>query len=136
MLEDNPVDAELVVQELRRAGFAPSFRRVETEPEYLLGLEDLPDVVLADVNLPQFNGLRALDLLRQRGRDIPCLLVSRQTGDDLAVEALKHGADDFLPKDQLGRLGEAVRRALEQRRLRRERKQLEEQLLQSQKMEA
>ena len=119
ILEDNPGDAEIAIYALKRAGFAPKWRRVESESEYLSGLDEAPDVILADAHLPQFSGLRALDLLQERGLDIPFLLVSGSLGEDLAVDAMKRGADDYLLKDRLSRLGEAVRRALEQRRLRR-----------------
>lgn len=120
IVEDNPGDAQLMVRALERAGLRPRWRRVESEDEYLSGLEDTPDVILADVRLPQFDGLRALDLLQQRGMDIPFVLVSGRVGEDVAVDAMKRGAYDYLLKDRLARLGEAVRRALEQHQLQRE----------------
>jgi PAS domain S-box-containing protein len=118
IVEDDSSDAELMVRELTRAGYSPQWSRVETEAEYVARLDQRPDVILSDSNLPQFDGFRALDLLRQRGLDIPFLLVSGQVGEDLAVEAMKKGAQDYLLKDRLARLGEAVRRAMEQRRVR------------------
>lgn len=118
MVEDNPADADIAIHALKRAGFVPKWRRVETESDYLSCLDEGPEVILADAHLPQFGGLRALDLLQERGLDIPFLLVSGSLGEDLAVDAMKRGADDYLLKDRLSRLGEAVRRALEQRRLR------------------
>jgi two-component system cell cycle sensor histidine kinase/response regulator CckA len=121
ILEDNPLDAELILMELRRAGFAPNWRRVETEDEYLCGLDAGPDIILSDANLPKLDGLRALDLLQQRNLDIPFLLVSGRLGEDLAIDAMKRGAYDYLLKDRLARLGEAVRSALERKRLRQER---------------
>jgi PAS domain S-box-containing protein len=121
ILEDEPADAELMILALQRAGFAPDWRRVETESEYLSGLEPQPDVILSDSSLPDFEGLRALDLMCRRGLDIPFILVSGRAGEDLAVDAMKRGAQDYLMKDRLARLGEAVRRAIEQCRVRRER---------------
>jgi two-component system cell cycle sensor histidine kinase/response regulator CckA len=121
IVEDDPTDADLVVRELRRAGFVPDWVRVESESEYLSCLDRIPDIVLSDSSLPEFDGLRALDLLRQRSHDIPFILVSGRMGEDLAVDAMKRGADDYLLKDRLARLGEAVRRAMERRRLKRER---------------
>jgi two-component system cell cycle sensor histidine kinase/response regulator CckA len=118
IVEDSPDDAELIARELRRAGFNPEWQRVETEEEYLSCLVAEPEVILADSCLPQFDGLRALDLLQQRGFDIPFLLVSGSVGEDRAVEAMKRGVYDYILKDRLARLGEAVRRALDQRRLR------------------
>ena len=66
--EDNPADAELLLRELRRAGFDPDWHRVDTEPAYLERLHDGPDLVLSDFEMPQFNGLRALELLKRSGR--------------------------------------------------------------------
>lgn len=121
IIEDDPVDAELMVRELERAGFAPAWERVETEEEYLAALSRAPEVILSDSKLPLFDGLEALDLLQQRGIDIPFILVSGRVGEDFAVDAMKRGACDYLLKDRLARLGEAVRRAIEDRRLRKER---------------
>src|SRR5882757_5493920 len=121
IVEDTPNDAELMVHELRRSGFAPDWKRVETEAEYLDSLAHPPEVILSDSNLPEFDGLHALDLIQERGLDIPFILVSGRIGEDLAVDAMKRGAWDYLLKDRLARLGETVRRALERRRLHRER---------------
>src|SRR3954452_19672250 len=96
IIEDDPVDAELMVRELKRGDFAPAWVRVETEEEYLAQLEQAPDVILSDSNLPLFDGFEALDLLRKRGLDIPFVLVSGRVGEDLAVEAMKRGAYDYL----------------------------------------
>jgi len=121
IVEDDPVDADLMVRELKRGGFDPDWVRVQTESEYLAQLDREPDVILSDSNLPLFDGFEALDLLRKRALDIPFILVSGRMGEDLAVEAMKRGASDYLLKDRLARLGEAVRRAVDLRRLRAER---------------
>ncbi len=121
IIEDDPADAELMVRELERAGFAPAWERVETADDYLAALARAPEVILSDSKLPLFDGLEALDLLNQRRIDIPFILVSGRVGEDLAVDAMKRGACDYLLKDRLARLGEAVRRAIEQTRLREER---------------
>jgi signal transduction histidine kinase len=125
ILEDEPADAELMAQELRRAGFDPEWERVATETEYLALLDPALDLILADHRLPQFDGLLALKLLQERGLDIPFILVSGTIGEELAVSAMKQGASDYLLKDRLARLGQAVAHALEQRRLRSEGKQAE-----------
>ena len=104
--------------ELRRAGFTPGWQCVETEVDYLAQLDTLPDIVLADCNLLQFNALRALQLLQERRLDIPCITVSRTMDEGMAVECMKRGAADYLRKDRLARLGAAVEHALEQRQLR------------------
>ena len=125
ILEDEPADAELMAQELRRAGFDPEWERVATETEYLALLDPALDLILADYRLPQFDGLLALRFLQERGLDIPFILVSGTIGEELAVSAMKQGATDYLLKDRLARLGQAVAHALEQRRLRSEGKQAE-----------
>jgi signal transduction histidine kinase len=86
--------------------------------------------------MPQFNGLRALELQQIKFPDIPFILVSGTIGEDVAVEAIKQGASDYLLKDRLVRLGPAIVTALKQRHLRDERRKLEEQFRQAQKMEA
>jgi PAS domain S-box-containing protein len=131
IIEDDRVDAELMVRELERAGFSPDWSRVDTEADYLASLERRPEVILSDSNLPLFDGLEALDLLQQRGLDIPFILVSGRVGEDRAVDAMKRGACDYLLKDRLARLGEAVRRAVDERRLRDERAWAVEALRQS-----
>jgi two-component system cell cycle sensor histidine kinase/response regulator CckA len=126
--EDNPADAELMVRELRRAGFEPDWQRVDTEAAYLERLHSGLDLVLSDYAMPQFSGLRALQLLKQRGLEVPLIIVSGTIGEDTAVAAMKVGAADYLLKDRLTRLGTAVTHALAESRLRRERRQSDEAL--------
>jgi two-component sensor histidine kinase/CheY-like chemotaxis protein len=125
VVEDRATDAELVILELRRAGFDPAWKRVETEAEYVKALETSPELILADYSLPHFDGLSALRRLRERGLDIPFILVSASVGEDVAVEVMKEGADDYLLKDRTARLGAAVEGALAMRQFREERKQAE-----------
>jgi signal transduction histidine kinase len=120
VVEDQPADATLVVRALREAGYAPEWQRVETESEYLAHLDPAPDVILADYALPHFSGLQALRLLRGLHLTIPFILITGASGEEAAVSALQEGADDYLLKDRLARLGRAVKRALEQRALREE----------------
>ena len=130
-VEDNPEDTELALRELRRAGFAPEWSRVETEAAFLAQLNPGLDIILSDFKMPQFDGLQALRLLMARTPDIPFIIVSGTIGEDTAVEAMKLGATDYLLKDRLARLGPAVKRALEQRRVRTERRQAEAALRES-----
>jgi PAS domain S-box-containing protein len=125
LLEDSPDDARLNLHELRRGGFEPIGERVETEPDFLARLESAPEVILADYRLPQFDALRALDLVRERGRDLPVIVVTGALGDEAAVECLKRGAVDYLLKDRLARLGQAVAHALEQKQARDDRRRAE-----------
>ena len=122
ILEDRLSDAELMLHELRQTGFEPEWQRVETEQDYLVHLEADFDIILADYRLPQFNAARALELLQNLELDIPFIVVTGVLGDELAVELMKLGATDYLLKDRLGRLGPGVLRALEQKRLRDERR--------------
>lgn len=126
IVEDRPTDAELVLHELKQDGFAPVWNRVETEVDFRLQLESLPDVVLADYSLPRFSVLHALDIVRGQGIDIPFIIVTGTVGEELAVECIKLGADDYLLKDRLARLGPAVRQALEAKQARIERQRAEE----------
>ena len=125
VLEDNAMDAEMVIHALCRAGFDPEWKRVETEADFLAALDTSPELILSDYALPQFDGLRAAILLREHGLDIPFILISGTIGEDAAVEAMRHGAADYLLKDRITRLGPAVERALEAKRLRGEQRQAE-----------
>ncbi|MBX7218851.1 MAG: PAS domain S-box protein [Blastocatellia bacterium] len=118
ILEDSYSDAELVHLELLRAGFTLNWQHVQSKEAFLNSLTVEPDVILADFNLPQFTGIEALQSVRQRGWDTPFILVSGTIGEDLAILAIKEGANDFLLKDRLTRLGHAIHAALEQKRLR------------------
>ena len=128
LVEDNPADAELMVRELKRTGFMPHAQRVETEAEYLERLRGKVDLILSDYQLPEFSGLRALQRLNELQLDIPFIIVSGTIGEETAVAAMREGADDYLLKDRIARLGEAVRHALAQRQLRAERRAAEEKL--------
>jgi len=118
ILEDNPSDADLMVDELRRAGLDPQWKRVEIEQEFAARLTPELDLILSDYGLPQFNGLRALQLVRSRGLDVPFILVSGSIGEDIAVTAMREGADDYLLKDRMARLGPAALQAIEKKKLR------------------
>ena len=133
LLEDDPNDAELICHELRRAGFDLDWRRAESREEYLSQLDAHPEVILADYSLPQFDALTALRLLRERELDTPFIIVSGVIGEEIAVSALKQGAADYLLKDRLARLGQAVTHALEQKRLADEKRRADERLKRSER---
>src|SRR5258707_15570997 len=125
VLEDRQSDADLVIDALTEAGFEPHWQRVDTEEDYLAHLDTTLDVILADFTMPQFSATRALQLLNERGLDVPFIVVSGSIGEDIAVAAMKMGATDYLLKDRLARLGEAVKQALRQRKLRDEKRLIE-----------
>lgn len=126
--EDNPNDAELVIRALRKGGFEPDWRRVETEADFIAALEDPVDLVISDYEMPEFGGLRALAILKEKDIGIPFILVSGTIGEETAVTAMKMGASDYLLKDRLGRLGAAVDHELENRQLREESRRAQQQL--------
>ncbi|HEY4247597.1 MAG TPA: response regulator [Lacunisphaera sp.] len=121
--EDDPLDAELLLRELRRAGFDPKWTRVDTEKDYIRNLNPNLDLVISDYEMPQFDGLRALELLKASRLEVPFIIISGTIGEDTAVLAMKMGASDYLLKDRLARLEQAVRHALAQTQLRLEREQ-------------
>jgi diguanylate cyclase len=129
ILEDQPQDADLALRELRRAGFDPSWRRVEDEEGFKANLNPELDLIIADYHQPQFDALRALKLMQEAGLEIPVVIVSGAIGEDLAVAAVRLGAVDYVLKDRLARLGTAVKNALEQTRSRRRQREVQEALI-------
>ncbi len=128
LLEDSPADAELMIEALRESGFDPTFRRVESKDAYLRELDQPPDFILSDYSMPQFTARDALRLMKERGLDLPFIIVSGCMGEEMAVECMKAGAADYLLKDRLGRLGHAVMQALERKQLIEEKRQAEQRL--------
>ena len=111
--EDSPDDAALIMRELKKSGYAPDWERVDTAEAMRAALKEKSwDVVLSDFVIPGFGGLEALRITRESGLDLPIILVSGQVGEEVAVEAMKAGAGDFVMKDRLGRLGSVVKREL------------------------
>jgi two-component system, cell cycle sensor histidine kinase and response regulator CckA len=125
LVEDSPADAEMFLRELRQAGYASRWTRVETEVDFLAELEKSPDIIFSDYALPAFSGLRAMELLRASGREIPLILISGTVGEDVAVEAMRQGATDYLLKDRMVRLGPAIERALREKQMRADQRQAE-----------
>ncbi|MBF0230340.1 MAG: response regulator [Desulfamplus sp.] len=144
LVEDSGSDAELIIRLLRKADFNLVFEQVQTNEEMKNALNKSEwDIVLSDYNMPQFDALSALELLKSTDRDIPFIVVSGAIGEDTAVSIMKGGAHDYVMKDNLARLIPAIERELREAKLRQEkrkseddRKYLEEQLRQAQKMEA
>ena len=119
VVEDNPADAELLVENLKAAGMSFVWERVATEPDFRSALTTAPDVILCDVALPTFGGSRALEILVDSKLTIPLLIVSGSITEELAVDFMQKGASDYLLKDRLIRLSSAVVNALERSRERR-----------------
>jgi PAS domain S-box-containing protein len=127
LVEDSENDALLLLRQLRRGGYEPSSRRVDTAGEMEAALEDQAwDLVISDHNMPAFNSLAALDLLRAKGFvDLPFIIVSGRIGEDAAVSAMKAGAHDYIMKDNLARLNSAIERELREAEVRRSRREAE-----------
>src|SRR5713101_4492730 len=126
MVEDSADDAELLAHELRRAGFALEFERVDNAAALEAALDRATwDIIIGDNSMPGFSGTEALGLLRARGLDIPFIFVSGTMGEDLAARALEAGAGDALTKGNLRRLIPVIRRELREFGERRGRRETE-----------
>jgi PAS domain S-box-containing protein len=131
LLEDDASDAELV-QELLAEHIACEVARVQTRDEFVAALGDTGiDLILADYKLPAFDGISALHLARSKRPDVPFIFVSGTVGEDVAIEALKIGATDYVLKQRLARLVPSVQRALREAQERAERRKVTEALRQS-----
>src|SRR5688572_21283716 len=114
-LEDDPLDAELVRHELLTVVPESDWRHVMTEAEYRAQIKrGDADLILADYNLPGFDGLKALEIAHEQRPLTPFIFVSGTLGEETAIETLKSGATDYVLKSRLKRLGPAVRRALDE----------------------
>lgn len=115
LVEDNPADAELVARLLTKAGLRFSLHRVSSESSFRRELvAGRPDIILADYELPSFDGITALAIARTLAPDVPFIFVSGAITDERATRALQEGAVDYIVKDRPARLPEAVRRAIAQ----------------------
>jgi len=113
MIEDNPDDEALILRAIRKGGFNVEHVRVDNGEDLLAVLKSKDwDIVLSDYQMPEFNGLAALKIVKQRNKDLPFIVVSGTIGEEVAVEAMRSGAQDYLMKDNLTRLVPAIRREL------------------------
>jgi DNA-binding NtrC family response regulator len=128
MVEDSDADAELIARSLAKGGVDAVIHRVETEPDFVQALQWMaPDVILSDFSLPQFDGLRALDISVAHTPETPFIFVSGTIGEERAIDALRRGAIDYVLKTNLSRLPAAVERALREVSLKAERARSEQQ---------
>ncbi len=118
LLEDIPEDAGLLERALRKEELYFDIHRVDTKDEFISELKQFePDIILSDHSLPQFNSQEALKLCKKYSSDIPFILVTGAVSEEFAVKVLKQGADDYILKSNLSRLGPAISQALKQRKL-------------------
>jgi len=125
IVEDSVDDAELLVAELKTAGFDPTWQRVETEQDYRAHLRAQLDIIFSDFSLPQFSTPDALRLLHESRLDIPFIIISGTIGEERAVAIMKAGAADYLMKGNLARLAPAVERELKEAETRRQKRRVE-----------
>lgn len=129
LIEDSEDDALLLIRELKRDGLKTSYKRVDNREELCKALEQEKwDIVISDYSMPQFNGLMALEILKEKAIDIPFIIVSGAIGEDIAVEVMKAGAHDYILKNNLKRLVPAIERELREAKIRIERKKADEEL--------
>lgn len=134
IIEDSEPDARLLMRELRKADFEPTYTRVETPEDMRSVLEKSDwDLVIADYTMPHFSGTDALKILNESGREIPFILVSGTVPEDIAIEMMKSGAQDFIMKHELSRLAPAVARELRTSQMRKDRRHAEEALEEEQR---
>lgn len=132
IVEDVPSDAELTEREIKQVLTPCMFERVETEEDFLRALDEFkPDIIISDYKMPDFDGMTALKLTLERTPLTPFIILTGSMNENTAVECMKAGAWDYVIKEHIKRLGPAVISALEDKRLRQERKRSEEALLES-----
>jgi PAS domain S-box-containing protein len=113
LVEDSEIDAELLLRELHKAGFQVTSRRVQTAADFKAALAEATwDIVLSDYKMPEFNGMEALAIVKAAGLDLPFILISGAIGEEIAVEAMRGGANDYFVKRSLARIGPAITREL------------------------
>lgn len=125
-IEDTENDALLLVDYFQSKGLEFNWQRVDTEQGVIAKLQEPWDIIFSDYSMPGFNGARALEIVRQHDPDIPFIFISGAIGEDIAVEALKQGAQDYVMKENLSRLLPAVDRELNEARLRRKHRQTDQ----------
>ena len=132
IVEDSEDDALLIVHKLRHGGYDPVFERVDTEEAMRKALAKKAwDIIVCDYVMPQFSGLEALKVLQRSELDVPLIIVSGKIGEDVAVEAMRADARDYVMKDNMAKLVPAVERELHEAEMRKERKRALEALRES-----
>ena len=115
VVEDSADDAELVVRLIKKGGYSVYHERVDTAQQMRDALKNnVWDIIISDYKMPGFSGIKALGILNECGLDIPFILVSGTIGEELAIEAMRKGANDYLMKDNLSRLVPAIEREIKE----------------------
>lgn len=126
-VEDSEDDTFLEINLIRKSGYEICYKQVETAQDMNNALKEKKwDIILSDYTLPHFNGLEALNLLKESGLDIPFIIISGTIGEEVAVEAMKAGAQDYIMKNNMQRLLPAIEREIQESKIRTERRLLEQ----------
>ncbi len=122
ILDDDALDADLCIRELKKAGFTLRADVVDTQDGFAEKLQSRDyDLILSDFRIPTWSGIGAFRHLKESGKDIPFILVTGTLGEEAAVDLIKEGIADYILKDRLARLPLAVERALQEKSTRDER---------------
>ncbi|MFM8322804.1 MAG: HD domain-containing phosphohydrolase [Chloroflexota bacterium] len=128
-VEDLPTDQELAERNLRAGGLELTSRRVDTEDEFLAALQDFhPEIIISDYSMPMFDGMQALRLAQESGREIPFIILTGARNEEIAVTCMKAGAWDYVIKERMSRLPFAVSEALAKHHTRQQKERAESQL--------
>jgi DNA-binding NtrC family response regulator len=132
VVEDSEDDARLVIRMLRRGGYNAQHERVESAAAMAAALQRQTwDAVVSDYNMPGFSGLDALRILRATALDVPFILISGTVGEEIAVDALKAGANDYVIKNNLSRLASVLERELKEAAIRADHRRAQRKLIES-----
>ena len=128
MVDDSEDDVLLIIRELKKGGYSPVYERIETAAAMKKALREKQwDIILCDYKMPNFNAPSAIALLKEATIDIPIIIVSGSIGEDVAVECMRLGAQDYIMKANLSRLCPVIARELEEVKVRNKKKQAESQ---------
>jgi two-component system cell cycle sensor histidine kinase/response regulator CckA len=137
IVEDSEDDCALLIRTLTQGGYDVQHKRVDSAETLLAGLDEADwDIVLSDYSMPGFSGTAALALVREKGLDVPFVFVSGTIGEEIAVNAMRFGAQDYIMKSNLRRLLPAIERELRESKIRRDHKNIEQRMRQLEKFEA
>ena len=129
MVEDLTSDADLIKREIKKSGIQFTEHVVETKEDYVKAIQDFnPDIILSDYSLPNFNGMQALIIRQELSPSIPFILVTGSINEETAVEVMKFGADDYVIKEHISRIGPAIKTAIEKKEIIRLKNTAEEKL--------
>ena len=127
IVEDSEDDALLLIRQIRRSGYEPDAHRVDNAGDLSAAMECQEwDIVISDHNMPSFDSEKAIEIVRSYNRDIPIIIVSGSIGEELAVQAMRTGANDYIMKNNLMRLAPAIDREIREAQSRKARRDAEQ----------